>query len=150
MSIRLNRARLAPVEDDALIAPASPWPVASGHLMAVLLHLVDGALLLGVVLWSPPWAGENPLAVYSERFAEVTAADLQWSVAGMVIFATLIAIVASTGFTVAAFRVLSTFRRLQEPRRSAVLFAALAVAHALGCAAGIAAAMLASGVAFVG
>ena len=138
------------MEDDELIAPASPWPVASGHLMAVLLHLVDGALLLGVLLFSPPWAGENPLAVYGERFAHVKAADLQWSAGGMVVFATLIAIVSSTAFTVAGFRLFATWRGLKEPRRSVALFAVLLVAHVLGCVAGIGAVLLASGYAFIG
>lgn len=145
-----SRYAAAVEDDDDLIAPASPWPITGGHGMAVLLHLLNGVLLIGVVSFSPPWAGAFPLATYGERFADVASADLQWGVAGMIAFATLISIVSSSLITAAGFRLVGGFRKLQGTRRGAVLAASLLLAHLLGCAAGIGAVLFASGVIYVG
>lgn len=128
-------------DEDDLIAPPSPWPMTGGHGMLVILHLLDGALMIGVTLFAPPWAGEQPLAHYG--FPEVSSADLQWGLTGMILFATVVAIGFSTAATVASFRLVSRFK-LQGARLITGLAGGLIVAHGIGCAAGLAACVLAS------
>lgn len=112
-----------------------------GHGMLVLLHLLNGALMIGVTLFAPPWAGEQPLAAYG--FPEVSAVDLQWGLTGMIVFATIVSIGFSTAATVAGFRLVARFKA-QGTRLVVALTASLLIAHGIGCAAGLGACVLAS------
>lgn len=112
-----------------------------GHGMLVLLHLLNGSLMIGVTLFAPPWAGNQPLAAYG--FPDVSSSDLQWGLTGMIVFATVVSIGFSTAATVAGFRLVARFK-LQGGKLVAGLATALLLAHSIGCGAGIAACVLAS------
>ena len=127
-------------DDEALIPEASPWPLAGGHGSAILLHLLNGALLIGVVLLAP--------APFPEAGAPFT--ELRIGAAGMIGFATLVSIGFSTIATVASFRLISRFKKLPPARRSLALFGSLVLAHLVGCGAGFGAVGLASGFAYFG
>ena len=127
-------------DDENLIPEASPWPTAGAHGTAVLLHLLNGALLIGVLLLAP--------APFPAAGAPLT--ELRIGAAGMAAFATVVSIGFATIATVASFRLVRRFNRLSPSRRSLALAGSLVGSHLLGCCAGFGAVGLASGFAYFG
>ncbi|MEZ4323523.1 MAG: hypothetical protein R3F61_39025 [Myxococcota bacterium] len=115
-------------QDELQLEKASALPMGGVHATGVALHALSGLLFASVMLLGPQVTPEVGEALTTPRVYG----------AGLVVFGTALSIGFSTGLAVVVYRTVGLYPRWSASRQRMAMFAGLAVAHLLGCLAGIA------------